>query len=222
MTITTSSGHQKLLVEAGAPVNSGQLDEWVAWTFAWSPEGAAKHLGTVAARLAEIDHRERHVITSLVRADLIASLRNLGLPCDPDKHDAPVQFLNLCPISRSCSSIDEYMNDPADDERPMEILTPVLLPLWSIKFRELSQENLAATKTTEDALEVTLDDLHMVTIRLLLLTWPKYVKSHLWALDFYSKYFRYARGCFDLESGCLVNRELPALREYIDTYGGSK
>lgn len=99
----------------------------------------------------------------------------------------------------------------------MEPLVPVFLPLWGIKLCEIATKNRSIFNDADDALVQTMYDLRDIAYRLLLLFWPdRYeLEQSFYVLNEYSSYLIHTRGCFDLESGDLVDRETPALREFL-------
>ncbi|HCP78652.1 MAG: hypothetical protein CML16_04455 [Pusillimonas sp.] len=224
MKVLTSLEHQKLLQKHGAPVHSNCLTVWCAWFFCWSVEAADVHLHTVEKRLRGIDPHEPWVLDTIVREYVVETLQILGLPSDFSRHEQPYIWLHLFPHPRASSSLYEFATDPDDDERPMEPLIPVLLSLWCIKLRELAVEYRAIIGESDDVWILLLGDVRRIGQRLLLLTWPKghVIRAQQELLNDYIEYFYFCRGSFDLESGSLSDREIPALCEFAQRYRRAK
>ena len=224
MTATTSSGHQKLLAMMGAPRQSDQLEQWVAWAFDWPLDDAKRHLETVESQLSEVDPHETHFAKQMVMPGICNVCCKLGLPCDPMQHEQPYLLLKLSAIPIASLSLYEFATASGDTERPMESLTPIILLLWDVKLRECVDQYLAMRCSTDDALRDVVTDMTWVGFKLIALMWSDSVRSEVEQLLFYGEYLTFTRGCFDLESGDLTpeGREIAAMREYLFRYGRAK
>lgn len=224
MTVTTSSGHQKLLAMMGAPRQSDQLEHWVVWAFDWPLDDATRHLETVENQLSEVDPYDSHFAKQMVMSSISNACCKLGMPCDPMRHEQPYLVLKLFPAPIASLSLYELAKCPVDTERPMEPLTPIMLLLWEIKLHECVDQYLAIKCSTDDAMRGVVLDMKRVGFKLIAFMWSDSVRSEGEQLLFYGEYLTFTRGCFDLESGELTpeGKEVAAIREYTHRYGVKK
>jgi hypothetical protein len=135
---------------------------------------------------------------SWIRQDMILDesgrlAESLKLPCNPTYHQQPYDLRHLFPFA--------WLTDSCDDDE-MVVSNRVILLLWVYRFRTLANE-FEPVDVLGQMRRVTLKLVHYFgdTNRL------------TGSLEWFD-WFEYTDGCFDLRSGALIDRELPALREF--------
>lgn len=131
--------------------------------------------------------------------------KSLGFPHDPECHQQPYSLHYMFPLSLSpdrYETIEEFE------------FVVWLFKVWNIKVREIAgnSENIKATmrriKTMSVWLAYRFGDDNQVSRAIDLKETIEWIN-----------YFRYTHGCFDLESGALIDRETPVIRELKDKWG---
>lgn len=219
-TVFTSPAHQEALRRAGAP-KSSELVEYVAWIFGWSVDEAGPYIKAAWEWLEDICPLDSQAVRNLAMPCVIEACRVLGLPCNPRRHEQPHQLMKMFAYPRASLSLHEFMTHEDDEERPMELFVPVLLILWGWKLHEIASKNRSDLADADAALVETLYGLHRVAIRVMLFLWPaRHVRvAYLGLLRVYTRYLICTRGCFDLVTGDLIDRETPAMREFASAWG---
>lgn len=154
--------------------------------------------------LAEEFHPERASDISQVKRDAgLLLTRAAGLPCGED-HQQPYDFVRMFPISLS----------PDMYETHEEFIGVVFLfYLWVYKCKEILKvetfdQGIRQIKVMSVWLAYLYGDANR-TIR----------RIELSEALFWIKWFRFTEGCFDLDSGALIDPETAALREFVATWG---
>jgi hypothetical protein len=157
---------------------------------------ALESLSTCAPPISDHD--------SWIRQDMILDesgrlAESLKLPCNPTYHQQPYDLRHLFPFV--------WLTDSCDDDE-MLVSNRVIFLLWVYRFRKLASE-LEPVGALRQMRRVTLKLVHYFgnengVERKILLSQ---------SLDWFD-WFEYTDGCFDIRSGALIDRELPALREF--------
>ena len=126
-----------------------------------------------------------------------------GLPCG-EYHQQPYDLVRMFPISLSpdeCGSPEEFEG------------VAFIFYLWAYKFREILKsiafdEAIRQIKTISVAIAYHYGDANNTR------RWIELTEALRWI-----RWFRCTEGCFDQDSGALVDSDTAVLREFIATWG---
>lgn len=195
--------------------------EWVAWLFDCKLPEAQELQYSVVGILNKVDPHERwHPFTldELMGEPCVL----LGLPSRADIHQQPTDLRLAFPAPLNGASLNEYMTDPFDVERPLEWLTPELLLMWRQRLIDLANMQISEGLDAEERMRFAATFLKEVGLRLLAFTCPEVIGCRAKTLMDQCNWLKYTRGCFNLQSGALTDegREVAAMREF-DMNGGA-
>ncbi|MGH8522739.1 MAG: hypothetical protein ACREXY_00485 [Gammaproteobacteria bacterium] len=140
-------------------------------------------------------------------------LQALNIPSDPDNHQQPHDFVRLFPLPlRSDQSNLEGRAEGQDT-----VLNRVLFVLWIVAadkiIRQLQELRLSGDDLTQEAL----NEIRLVSLKLIYYFGDSNARRREILLEqvcAWSDWFTFTAGCFDLHSGCLVDRERAAARDF--------
>lgn len=207
---------ERLIERLGAPsLGVPWCPDWLAWLFACDLQTATDDMAVVIETLSKVDKHERWSPDILVQG-LEQTCRDLDLPANVRLHQQPMDLLLLFGVPLGGQSLHEYLNDPFDIRRPLEILTPELylhfLRWLARKAAECRRLGISEGK----CMQWIAPELKMVGMRLLAFTCTEGLAGRLEAVMAGSDYLKFTSGCFDSTSGALTDegREVAALREF--------
>lgn len=122
-----------------------------------------------------------------------------GLPSNPKYHQQPYDLVRLFPMP---------LRSYASDDESEIIVNRMLLPLFLFTANQLSE----GRELTE-----VLIDLRSIVFRLVRYFGDGNSEIRTFQFQYASEWFdwfTYTAGCFDVDSGVLIDRETPALREF--------
>lgn len=205
------------------PPDDTPVEDIFGWLFSWPKDTAERkqRLDELADIFARLDPAAR--FGPREAASAVGWLcRMVAIPDDSERHEPPHDFKRLFPLPLTGLSISEYVDGEWDAELPLEHMTPVYFLAWAIAVGERFKSIRGEGVVSEEVLTEAYWDILMMGARLLALATPKGMYSCFEIMKRDLKYLIFTRGCYDLETGELVDRETPALREYIDRFGEAK
>lgn len=202
------------------PPDDTPMEDVLGWIYSW-PEDTderKQRLDELTDLFVRLDPSEQ--LGPCEAANAVGWLcRMVAIPDGSNRHEQPHDFKRLFPLPLTGLPISEYVDGEWDAERPLEHMTPAFFVEWAIamgeRFKSISDEGAPSEEVIDEAYW----DILMMGARLLALATPKGMYGYFEIMKRDLKYLVFTRGCFDLESGALIDRETPVIRELKDKWG---
>jgi hypothetical protein len=142
-------------------------------------------------------------------ADLVAKyLAQLGIPSDPDCHQQPHDFARAFPLPLE---LDESKFEDMDIAAAEITVNRALFVIWVLLFTALIHRYRKAGLSGSDLTIEVMKKLRIATVWLAnYFCGDERIRQASDSID----WFIFTAGCFDLETGNLIDRELPLQREF--------